>query len=319
VTPAVQEVRAAAGETKVTARFTIRNDGRDRLIIRDITTSCGCIVASASRRVAAPGESLTVTVEGEAPGIGRRTVQAYIRTNEPSSPRHTLALAITKIKPPPCVLLSPATVQFGEVFTGFASSPPPPCLSFSVDTQEPKAMAPWPIEARCDLPYVRVRETRVETLANEGENVLNRHVFSAEITALPKPGEISGEIRILDPSRSGPPESRFKVLGTVRPVIHAQPPSLYVNLAPGDEPARFHFEIRSEEPGLPLEASLEENARAVANPRVSRKDDATIEFEFQLPSEGSAPRKIEEALVVKTNHPRFPEILVPLRVGLLPR
>jgi hypothetical protein len=61
---------------KKKAVFTIKNTGRDPLVIADVTTSCGCTSATYDKHPANPGETLRIEAEihPENPGVFEETI-----------------------------------------------------------------------------------------------------------------------------------------------------------------------------------------------------------------------------------------------------
>jgi hypothetical protein len=84
--PVVDMGRIFQGETK-TIIIPFRNAGNDTLLVKEVTTSCGCTVAKPSHSVIAPGDEATVEAAFNSTGFqGPLTKVVTIRTNDTSSP-----------------------------------------------------------------------------------------------------------------------------------------------------------------------------------------------------------------------------------------
>ncbi len=100
--------------TKVTHRYRIRNGGTTPLIIRKISTSCGCTVARVDRTSLPPGERCIISAELTVrPGSNSQHV--YLNTNDPNRPRVALKLLARGLER---VLLEPSGFDFPELRLG---------------------------------------------------------------------------------------------------------------------------------------------------------------------------------------------------------
>jgi len=71
----------------VTHDFEIKNNLTRTLIIKDVTTSCGCTASAAKKKKLAPGESTQVKVEFNSKGYQGGTTQfVYVSTDDPLNP-----------------------------------------------------------------------------------------------------------------------------------------------------------------------------------------------------------------------------------------
>jgi len=93
--------------------FTLRNAGRAPLTIREVRRSCGCTEAALARKNLPPGEQTTLLVTLDLTGrTGEQNRKIYVDSNDPSTPRYTLALvgrAYSEIE------VRPERVRFGDV------------------------------------------------------------------------------------------------------------------------------------------------------------------------------------------------------------
>src|SRR3990167_5693750 len=73
----------------VSKKFTLSNSGENKLIVGEISTSCGCTSAQADKKEAAPNEKITVEVKFD-PNFheepkGRFSRSIFIPTNDPNN------------------------------------------------------------------------------------------------------------------------------------------------------------------------------------------------------------------------------------------
>lgn len=74
--------------------FTLKNDGKSELIIRNIRSSCGCTAVAPSKKVIAPGESAPVKVTFDSRGKrGRQSKSITVITNDPKTPTNQLRIS----------------------------------------------------------------------------------------------------------------------------------------------------------------------------------------------------------------------------------
>jgi hypothetical protein len=79
--------------SKNTCEFKFQNNGVGKLIISEITKTCGCTVPTLDKKEYAPGESGAIKVEYHADqGAGIRTRHLYILSNDPVNPRVDLTI-----------------------------------------------------------------------------------------------------------------------------------------------------------------------------------------------------------------------------------
>lgn len=67
---------------KQTGEIVITNTGKERLVIHNITTSCGCTQVEYDKRPIVPGKSTILTVHYEAEEVGyfNKTIDIYSNT-----------------------------------------------------------------------------------------------------------------------------------------------------------------------------------------------------------------------------------------------
>ncbi len=74
--------------------FTLSNDGKSELIIRNVRSSCGCTAVAPAKKVIAPGESAPVKVTFNSRGKrGRQSKSITVITNDPNNPTSRLRIS----------------------------------------------------------------------------------------------------------------------------------------------------------------------------------------------------------------------------------
>ena len=78
---------------KVDHTFTIKNTGKNDLIIRNVRSSCGCTAVTPAKTVIPSGESVPLKVEFNSQGKrGRQSKTITVITNDPKNPTSTLRI-----------------------------------------------------------------------------------------------------------------------------------------------------------------------------------------------------------------------------------
>ncbi|HZH71059.1 MAG TPA: DUF1573 domain-containing protein [Mariniphaga sp.] len=74
--------------------FSLKNEGKSELIIRNVRSSCGCTAVTPSKNVIAPGESAPIKVTFDTRGKrGRQSKSITVITNDPKSPTNFLRVS----------------------------------------------------------------------------------------------------------------------------------------------------------------------------------------------------------------------------------
>lgn len=101
---------------RIDVKFVIRNTGTQPLTIGNISTTCGCTVASVASRTVAPGKSTELTSVFES-GVfrGPQTKNIIVQTNDPEKRQLTLQIkGVVK----PSVETFPTSINFGTLKQG---------------------------------------------------------------------------------------------------------------------------------------------------------------------------------------------------------
>ncbi len=73
--------------------FSLTNNGKTDLIIRNVRSSCGCTAVAPSKKVIAPGETAPIKVTFDSRGKrGRQSKSITVITNDPKNPTSTLRI-----------------------------------------------------------------------------------------------------------------------------------------------------------------------------------------------------------------------------------
>lgn len=74
--------------------FSLKNNGKSELIIRNVRSSCGCTAVAPSKNVIAPGESAPIKVTFDSRGKrGRQSKTVTVITNDPKNPTNVLRVS----------------------------------------------------------------------------------------------------------------------------------------------------------------------------------------------------------------------------------
>ncbi len=74
--------------------FSLTNNGKSDLIIRNVRSSCGCTAVAPSKKVIAPGETAPIKVTFDSRGKrGRQSKSITVITNDPKNPTATLRIS----------------------------------------------------------------------------------------------------------------------------------------------------------------------------------------------------------------------------------
>lgn len=74
--------------------FSLTNDGKSDLIIRNVRSSCGCTAVAPSKNIIAPGESAPIKVTFDSRGKrGRQSKSVTVITNDPKTPTNMLRVS----------------------------------------------------------------------------------------------------------------------------------------------------------------------------------------------------------------------------------
>lgn len=111
--------RIKQGEV-VSHEFTFRNSGNAVLVIKNVSTSCGCTAALVSRKEILPGQEGKLKVTFDSRGYAGKIIKyVYLESNDPKNPRQELTItAEVEVGPAPRLELEPYNLDLGLVLEG---------------------------------------------------------------------------------------------------------------------------------------------------------------------------------------------------------
>lgn len=114
--------RIKQGEV-VSHEFTFRNSGKAVLVVKNVSTSCGCAAALVSQKEIAPGGEGKIKVTFDSRGYAGKVIKyIYFESNDPNKPRQELTItAEVETGPAPRIELEPYNLDLGLALEGEAS------------------------------------------------------------------------------------------------------------------------------------------------------------------------------------------------------
>ncbi|MBL0927404.1 MAG: DUF1573 domain-containing protein [Phycisphaerales bacterium] len=96
-------------------KFRFRNAGKQKLIVTNVASTCGCTVAALTKREFEPGESYEITVTYTPANPGRASKIVTVQSNDPNGQQAQLTIWAEYV---PLVRVEPNIVQFGNIKSG---------------------------------------------------------------------------------------------------------------------------------------------------------------------------------------------------------
>ncbi|MCX8159497.1 MAG: DUF1573 domain-containing protein [Candidatus Saccharicenans sp.] len=114
--------RIKQGEV-VSHEFTFRNSGNAVLVVKNVSTSCGCTAALVSQKEIPPGREGKIKVTFDSRGYAGKVIKyVYFESNDPKDPRQELSItAEVETGPAPRIELEPYNLDLGLVLEGESS------------------------------------------------------------------------------------------------------------------------------------------------------------------------------------------------------
>ncbi len=275
---------------------TVRNAGSDVLLIRDITSTCGCTVASIPDSSLAPGESVPLAITFSTRHFsGEVTKLVTLVTNDPGSPKAVITLnAFVRA----IVAVDPDELDFGMVARGATPSQTITLRSAAADAVElvefvvPEQTFKTEVskETTPDSTFTRVKvsirpDAPVGTFASTAR--LRTSVKGLPPISISLTGQIHGFF-VADPGRLP--------LGQVR---QGQERTGTIQLIAQREGHHRVLGVRSSDPRLECTIKPIEEGRR-------------YEIGVKLPST-AAPGRMDATVLVETDDPDQPEVSVSVR------
>lgn len=242
VEPHSRTATASLGQGTVSVSYLITNVSRRVIDLGEVSTSCGCSVASISRKQLAPGERAEVEVRGNPPSAGRKAVEIYIQTSDPTLPEVALHLVMIGSETAPIVVFHSLSVSFGSMPQADSAA----TTEILVNTREVGGTPPWISRAESSIEGLTV-EGGLASESDQGDSVVARkYTYRAALNAQRPPGELDGLVRFM-PREGDAPILMMPILGEIRPSLIPEPRSLYASVRPNDKTPRLRLDLVSSE------------------------------------------------------------------------
>lgn len=211
--------------------FRVTNAGHEELVVRDVEVDCGCTVPVLDREVAAPGETIALTLDFRPPALGAVKKRIRVFTNDPWA--DPLVLTILAKGHGRMRLDPPALIFDGEV--------PPEGLEteLTIEVADDRTIAEATVAPRC--PWLHVTPVPSDDP--------RRARFSVRLMPPPAPlatrEPVSVLVRTAETDRALPPMLPFELIARVEPQLRVEPPVLVLRAAASDE-ASGRVELRGD-------------------------------------------------------------------------
>lgn len=304
--PPSQTIRAGPGDSHVTAIYRITNPGDRELALGDVSTTCGCSVASIEPKLLGPGREAVVRVVGEPPKAGEKTVEILVSTNSAAFPTVTMQLTMVGPNPIPFLSFSSGPVRFGTLTTAHEPE------TIRIETLERSGTAPWIGQAMGTPPGLDLRGGLSDEDPSSAGVVWRKYSFTARFSHLPEPGDFRGELVFSAPGPPSGPILSLPVVGSVPRPVRAEPSALVASFERGRDAAPVPLSLVADDPGFDLKAELVSDAspdRLIVR-ETSRQPGSVT---FSIVSDAAATGPSVGTLVFNTNHPRAGRVKVPVR------
>ncbi|MBD3334890.1 MAG: DUF1573 domain-containing protein [Candidatus Eisenbacteria bacterium] len=275
--------------------FTFRNSGNQDLRILDVKTSCGCTAALASESIIPPGGRGTIEVHFDSKrfkGTVAKTVK--VMTNDPGEPESKLRVLAT-VKP--LLNVDPERIDFGLVQLGEN-----PARRIRIASEKGKNLQINEVDFSREL-----FDSELSSVAHPDSEV---YVLELRVADSPPLGAFRQEVRIT----TSLPDLKPVIVPVRGEVIHhfrVRPAMLNLgSFRAGDAPRQVlsvtrigqsRYEVESVECGHPkirLQLEYDESDESY---RISTMVEPGIE-----------PGRIDSRIVVHTNDPDQPRLMIPL-------
>ena len=218
--------------------YIVANRGDANLRLGPASTTCGCSKAAIQPGVVPPGGQATVTVVGQPPVTGSRTVKISVATNDPGQPKLIWTWDLVGHPNPPRLLTSAPVINLGILRPGLI----PPANSTVFDLLEDRNTEPLLSEAVGDQATFRVTGGLVDQTSTEDHRLVKRtYRYTAQFVVAPEPGRIAHQIDLRTKRQYAPPWLTIPIRGVVLPAVRALPSSFTLMAQNGDvdEPTRL--------------------------------------------------------------------------------
>ena len=323
VAPAETVVEASEEAESSRITLTVSNESPSSVRLKEIVSHCGCTVPELpGKTVLDPGESTTIVVKVTPPSVGERRTSVDIHT---ASPNQLVLYAnfLLKGRPleVPYVVRSPDALPIRGTDLGKMSA------VAEFECLELAGTAPWATGA--DIDDDQIGASRVGFDERPGvtdETVRRTYRFEVRPSSAVRGERRVAFLRLRTTSAAEPPLKPVAVdIALLTPVM-AVPERVYLQLSSVEAENKFRIGFIVRDGFQPLEVSVE----AVDDPwlqmatseRRGRDSGFAAELSGRIlcapPPDETGGRSVKRVLRVRTNHPDWGRIDIPLFIRLPP-
>lgn len=284
------------GEPMIEHSFTLENKGDSPLVIRRVVTSCGCTTSKTRSFEIPPGDSKDLPVEIDLKGrSGPQRQFITLHTNDPNNPR--LPLKVTGTAVPP-IDIAPRTLNLKQV------DPDNLADHAGVITLTSNTDEPFTIEK------VDALNNRVQTEWSHAEDSLSA---TLTLTPLPQKGEghFTDTLRI-HTSHPDVRDKRVLVMWEVRTGVSVAPGVLNLRSLSNAPPQQRYLMVRAS-PEIQKTLEITDVTWEERDLDIDWKH-LPMGWRIHIKDLIVEDRMHGETLRIRTNHPEFEELRVPVRV-----
>lgn len=294
--------------------WTVRNEGKGKLTLWMISSTCSCTLAkfkNGEKAIVPPGESTEIVLEYETrENNGTYEKGAEIGTNDPGLPQFSLHVK-------------------GQVFPAVQTFPPGASINYTTianDEPDHKAFLAVYSKDRPDVKILDIKTSRPNDIKvdvqplppNEAKQVAGLDTGGHKLIVHVGPGMTLGNFReevIVKTDHPQQPELRVQVIGKMTGPVNVVPAALMMHQASGKAGAqgdviisvRNNRETKFEVEKAPKGIEVAINSLDAGGKKGRYKLTVTV-------PPGTAPQNIEGEVILKTDHPMAGQVSVPVSI-----
>lgn len=279
----------------VTNRFQFTNTGNEPLDITSVHPGCGCTTAGNWDKHVEPGGKGAITLLFNSTGFsGRVSKNATVNCNDPGHSNVVLTLNGTIWKP---IEVNPSLVMFS--FTDTQQTNQTKSVRITNNLEESVELS----DVVCTNRSFR---TELETLKPGKE-------YALHITALP-PFTAKTTVSPITVTASTPrmPLLSVSAYAVVQATVSASPEQLWIPLDALEAPVKSTVAIRNSGTELVFLSELKSNVEGIELNLKELQDGRFFNIQATFPAGFKLNTAIEPEITVKTSHPRFPLLRIPI-------
>lgn len=292
--------KASVGEV-VQHTFVFTNVGDQTLEIREVRPTCGCTASGEWSRRVEPGQTGTIPIQLNTAGFGGPIMKPVtITCNDPTQPAVVLQVKGTVWKP---VEVSP---QFA-VLNVIAHSKTNAATVVRIVNNEEKPLT------------LAAPEVNHPSFAADVKEVRPGHEFELTIrnTSPLPPGNVQGAL-LLKTSSLQVPSITVNFLAMVNELIAVMPAQITIPAGPASNLRAFAVSIRNNSGEVMKLSEPSVNARGVDVQMHEIEPGRQFSLTVVVPSDFTIAPEDKVELTLKSSHPQFPVIKVPIRMQETP-